>query len=1118
MNVTELSNQEFFLHLENKPKPQKLQEIKPLPKIKLELKNVVNLTNLEEKEKLDDIEIQQFIQQILMKDKDEILKPQSQEIEFTSGIYNMKIPKKLKIMGKAEDESKNEDEDQDKEKTRQRKTITKRKGSFLPEDDILPKEFIENMKQIYDTRETLDIDISPKYMYNKGLFQNSIMQILKQYQLYDAQKVNDETCNEREGVNENIFTPFNHQLLVKDYLNIASPYRGLILYHGLGSGKTCTSIGVIEGFKYDKKILILTPASLQKNYKTQLQHCGDKIYKSSNFWYFKEVMKNEGGLMRELHKLTGCPIKMMKKRGGLWLIDPTKKTNKDTLTKEQLQQIKDQILSCLENKYTFISYNGQLKLNKFFNNFTQGETINPFDHSVVVIDEAHNFISGIVNKFNKQNSISMKLYNLLMDAEDCRVILLTGTPIINYPNEVGVMMNILRGYIKTLEIKLQVLTNDKIDKSFFKKLFKRYPYVDYYDYKVVDFKANIGTLSITKNPFGFIHDYDEKGETDGLKLDETGNLTFVDFEKKIINIINKIPSPKDRSKKIFKVISKNVKNNKNLPDSFDEFQTQFIDPNENIIVNKEKLQRRIVGLVSHLGDKEKLMPEIIAENIVEVEMSDYQIPIYAEARRNEIKQEKQNRKKMKKNKILGELYTQTTSTYRIFSRAFCNFVFPKGIERPLPKREMMDVLETKNSVKQMDEDILDPVLDELHSMNLEGRYDDVAAEEKISESESNLYNQKIIRSLKELNNRKEELFSKESLHQFSPKFLAFLKNIENPYYSGSHLLYSQFRTLEGIGILKFVLEANGFVELKIRKTNIKPSNIETMDLDQFGIQSKNIIGETKYFIDVPKDKWHLPKFALYTGTESVEEKEYIRNIFNSDWESLPEPLLSQVKQMGKNNYNGEICKLLMITSSGAEGINLKNVRYVHILEPYWHPVRIEQVVGRARRICSHKDLPPELRNIETFLYLTKFSEEQKSKREYKEIIANDKNVTSDERLFEIMQQKMNINKSILDVLKETSIDCTINKKSKDQVCFRLPISDKSTYLTKPNFYERSGETKTVQEKKQYKKITHKNKKYLIYENDQIINFDAYNKDKTIKIVGEKFKDKDGKTKLKFFKS
>ena len=66
----------------------------------------------------------------------------------------------------------------------------------------------------------------------------------------------------------------------------------------------------------------------------------------------------------------------------------------------------------------------------------------------------------------------------------------------------------------------------------------------------------------------------------------------------------------------------------------------------------------------------------------------------------------------------------------------------------------------------------------------------------------------------------------------------------------------------------------------------------------------------------------------------------------------------------------------MITSSGAEGITLKNTRFVHIMEPYWHPVRMEQVIGRARRICSHQDLPEELRTVKVFLYLMTFTKEQ----------------------------------------------------------------------------------------------------------------------------------------------
>jgi type I site-specific restriction-modification system R (restriction) subunit len=49
-----------------------------------------------------------------------------------------------------------------------------------------------------------------------------------------------------------------HQKIVRDYLNIDTPYRGF-LYHGLGSGKTCTSIAIAEGMKSEKHVFVLTP-------------------------------------------------------------------------------------------------------------------------------------------------------------------------------------------------------------------------------------------------------------------------------------------------------------------------------------------------------------------------------------------------------------------------------------------------------------------------------------------------------------------------------------------------------------------------------------------------------------------------------------------------------------------------------------------------------------------------------------------------------------------------------------------------------------------------------------------------------------------------------------------
>ena len=58
-----------------------------------------------------------------------------------------------------------------------------------------------------------------------------------------------------------------------------------------------------------------------------------------------------------------------------------------------------------------------------------------------------------------------------------------------------------------------------------------------------------------------------------------------------------------------------------------------------------------------------------------------------------------------------------------------------------------------------------------------------------------------------------------------------------------------------------------------------------------------------------------PVFALYTGTETAEEKEIIRNIFNGTWDSLPAPLADQLRRIAANNNMGEIVKVLMITSS-----------------------------------------------------------------------------------------------------------------------------------------------------------------------------------------------------------
>ena len=109
------------------------------------------------------------------------------------------------------------------------------------------------------------------------------------------------------------------------------------------------------------------------------------------------------------------------------------------------------------------------------------------------------------------------------------------------------------------------------------------------------------------------------------------------------------------------------------------------------------------------------------------------------------------------------------------------------------------------------------------------------------------------------------------------------------------------------------------------------------------------------------------------------------------------------------------------------------------MEPYWHPVRISQVIGRARRICSHSSLPKEYQNVKIFMYLLCYDKMMINniKDRYSDLTQNDsddsgKMLTTDEKLYEIMLNKKELMEKFLTALKETSIDCLINYENKNK--------------------------------------------------------------------------------------
>jgi len=467
------------------------------------------------------------------------------------------------------------------------------------------------------------------------------------------------------------FSLMTHQKLVRDYINLYTPYRGLLLYHGLGSGKTCSSIAIAEGMKSASQVVVMTPASLRTNYKEELKKCGDLMYKKTQFWEFIDTKLNSD-YTEQLSSILSIPIEFIKSQGGAWMVNVSKLSNYNTLSSTDKASLDQQLNLMIDNKYSFINYNGMNY--KHLEQLTKKWSINPFDNKVIIIDEAHNFVSRIVNKLKKDESLSMRLYDYLMKASNCRIILLTGTPIINYPNEIGILFNILRGYIKTWQIPIKVKRGSDSQKHI-EQILSKFNVFDY-----IHYKPSQGVLSITKNPYGF---YSNHG-TDmykGVKLNERGDVNDADFLRTVIQLLTK--NGVEVAEKLIKIDLA-----KALPDTLNEFQINFIDSKKGDLKNANLFKRRILGLTSYFRDIEHLMPEYNPDrdySVVEVDMSDYQFTKYEEARVQERKLEKQSAKKQKKG-AGSDMAEDSVSTYRIFSRAFCNFVFPASIPQTYAKR------------------------------------------------------------------------------------------------------------------------------------------------------------------------------------------------------------------------------------------------------------------------------------------------------------------------------------------------------------------------------------------------------------------------------------------------
>jgi hypothetical protein len=883
-----------------------------------------------------------------------------------------------------------------------------------------------------------------------------------------------------------------HQDLIRQYLHIETPYRGLLLYHGLGSGKTCTAIAVAEGLKHSKRVFLLIPASLETNFYSEIRKCGDSTYKRQQFWTF--VPTSADTPAKTLAELLSLPLEYVekikknsgaKKQRGAWVMDLVKdhEPNYDDLPADDRAAIDEQLDKAVHHQYHQINYNAS-NLKRVIDQLAQSEKVvrgvdNPFDHSVILVDEAHKLVSTMVNKINqKRQGPTTYLYDMLLSAKDVRIVLMTGTPLVNTPNELSIMFNILRGEMKTwefflkgsqpsLEEVLELLVTNEI---------KTYDYVG----------VEQGKIRITRNPPGFVNQYEEdrttaKGPEKGPekkvrktvkekpKLPKKGGIgpavtrrsrsinqiggrnefaryLGVKYDAEAEEITDEVF--KESIIELFKANAGQIRLSQYepeivvhyaLPETSEKFMEAFIDidnvKNPRFLPKRESVfKKRIMGLSSYyLPIDEAMLPRLIKDNgdVFHYEyapMSDYQFGIYAETRKTEYEAVKRDIKMRRMNRV-QEIFG---NSYRIYSRCNCNYVFPQ-IEgksgRPFPEGH-----KGKEPTEENDDELVESEL-------IDG---DSVEDGAIAAAKTSSYKKRIEETLKNLSDRADEFLEEAALTTYSPKILRILANLGDPENRGLHLIYSQFRTLEGIGILRIIFLANGYAEIGVKRVN------NTWEL----------------VLPEPRDM-DKPRFMLYTGTESAEEREVLRNLYNGDWSEFPEAMqetLNNLATKNKKNTLGEIVKIIMITGSSAEGINLRNTRFVHLMEPFWHMVRLQQVIGRARRYKSHLELPEDMRNVKVFLYMASFSENQmKRMREAGEggLIESEASkrdpaalFTSDQALFEVSQIKLSVSEKLLEAVKESSIDCAAHSSTEDATrCFTLGQVHTKEFASRPSLEE-----------------------------------------------------------------
>jgi len=272
-------------------------------------------------------------------------------------------------------------------------------------------------------------------IYKKREFQYYRSAQRKKITNYEELEKHREICKKKPSANP-------HQSFLSNFISPKTPYRGALLFHGVGTGKTLSAISIAESFKdtvkkYQTKIYVLVSGPLiRDNWKNEIiKFFGKNYYKEiphdkNNEQSIKEAEKSVKLLLNQYYRFMSYKT-FYRKVLGERIVEKKVVDNKEQKTYRKNDEGE---------------YERDVAIDK----------IESLSNTLLIIDEAHN----LTGSDHGLNNYGLAVKKILNNSNNIRVLLLSATPMKNFADDIVELIN----FIRPKEIPMlreKIFTTDK---------------------------------------------------------------------------------------------------------------------------------------------------------------------------------------------------------------------------------------------------------------------------------------------------------------------------------------------------------------------------------------------------------------------------------------------------------------------------------------------------------------------------------------------------------------------------------------------------------------------------------------------------------------------------------